>query len=290
MAIAEKGYTHWDGEFIERKFPWWPISRWQIKLAFKRKYFKFVFFTSLLPALFYLAGIYISERLDDFEFMIQRGSMQFLQIDPKYFKNYFTSDFLLFMMVIILVLSAAGLIADDLKYNSLQLYFARPLRKKDYFLGKAFTIFFFLFFLTLVPGLLFIIMKIIFSGSLKFLASYPWIPFSVIVFSFLVTAFFSFYALLISSLSRNRRYVSVLLFTVYIFSDIFFGIFYGIFRDPHFALLSIKANLQQLGAFLFRTQALYEVSWVYSFLILAGICLLAAVVLKRKIQGVEVIK
>lgn len=289
MMIREKGYTHWDGILRERRYPWWPITRLGIKLTFKRKYFKFLFFGSLIPAVAYLAGIYISERIEDFRYML-RGSQRFLQINPAYFKSYFTSDFLLFMMVMILVFCGAGLISDDLKYNSLQLYFSKPLRKKDYFLGKASVIFFFLLMLTLVPGIVFFVMKLIFSGSFKFLRTYPWLLLSVIGYSALVTVFFSFYTLLISSLSKNRRYVGILIFAIYIFSDIFFGIFFGIFKNQYFSLLSLKGNLQQVGALFFGQKPPYHVPWFYSFLILLCVCFLASVILKKKIKGVEVIK
>jgi ABC-type transport system involved in multi-copper enzyme maturation permease subunit len=289
MPISEKGYAHWQGTFIDRKFSWWPITRLAVRLAFKKKGFKFAFFASLVPAFFYLAGIYISERLEDFQFMM-RGSNRFLEVNPAYFRTYFTGDFLLFMMVIIMVIGGAGLIADDLKYNALQLYFARPLHKKDYFLGKVFTIFFFLMFLTLVPGLIFIIMKLIFAGSFKFLATYPFLPFSVVLYSLVLTLFFSFYTLLVSSLSKNRRYVSILLILIYIFSDVFFGIFYGIFHNPYFALISVKGNLQQVGAALFKVKAPFDVPWLYSFLILLAVCILSGFVLKKKARGVEVIK
>jgi hypothetical protein len=193
-------------------------------------------------------------------------------------------------MVMLMVLAGASLICDDLKFNSLQLYFSRPLRKRDYWLGKMATVSFFLLIVTLVPGLLFILFKIIFSGSFKLLADYPWLPISVIGYSLLVTLFFSFYTLLVSSLSKNRRYVSILIFLIYIFSDVFFGIFYGIFHDSSFCLLSIKCNIQQVGAFLFRVNPQYDVPWIYSFLVLAAICSLSGFVLKKKIRGVEVIK
>lgn len=289
MTIKEKGYTHWDGELKEGKFPWRPITRWGIKLTFKKKFFKLLFFISLVPAIVYLAGIYISERLEDFRFMI-KGPTEFIQTNPAYFKSYFTNDFLLFMMVMILVFCGAGLISDDLKYNSLQLYFSRPLKKKDYFFGKASVIVFFLFIVTLIPGLVLFFMKLIFSGSLKFFASYPWLLISIIGYSFLVTGFFSFYALFLSSLSKNRRYVAIFIFGLYIFSDILFGIFYGIFRNQYFALLSIKSNLQQVGSFIFNQKTPYDFSWFYSFLILFFICVLAGLVLKKKVRGVEIVK
>jgi ABC-type transport system involved in multi-copper enzyme maturation permease subunit len=289
MTIREKGYTHWDGELKERRLPWWPITWLGIRLAFKKKYFKFIYFGSFIPAFVFLAGIYISERIEDFRYMI-KGSTKILEVNPAYFKTYFTSDFLLFMMVMILVVSAAGLISDDLKYNSLQLYFSRPLEKRDYLIGKAAIIFFFLLLLTVVPGFLFIIFKLLFSGGFHFIASYPWLPFSVIVYSLLLTSFFCLYALFLSSLSKNRRYVSILIFAAYLFLDILFGFFYENFRKPAFALLSLKVNLQQLGAYIFKQKPAYPVPWYWSFLILLAICSLAYFVLRSKIKGVEVVK
>ena len=109
MPISERGYRHWPGTLVERRRPWAPITRLGVKLAFKRKYFKFVLGVSLLPALVFSAGIYISERIEDFKFMI-RGRNKLLTVDPAYFKAYFTGDFLLFMMVMIMVLAGAGLV------------------------------------------------------------------------------------------------------------------------------------------------------------------------------------
>lgn len=289
MTIKEKGYAHWEGELKDGRFPWWPITRFGIKLTFKKKFFKFFFFGTLFPALVYLAGIYISERLEDFKSMV-RDSAPFININPGYFKSYLTNDFMLFMIVMLLVFAGGSLISDDLKHNSLQLYFSRPLSKKDYFLGKVSVLVFFLTIVTLIPGLILFIFKLIFSGSFKFFTTYPWLPISVVGYSFLVTVFFSFYALLISSLSKNRRYVAILIFSVYISSDILFAIFYDIYKSHYFSLLSLKINLQQVGAFIFDQKAQYSISWVYSLLILAGYCVLAAFILKKRIRGVEIVK
>jgi len=289
MSIKEKGYSHWNGEFKQGGLSWLPIVRWGIRLTFRKKFFKLLFFISLIPAIVFLVGIYISERLDDFRFMI-RESTDFVQINPAYFKIYFTNDFLLFMMVMILVFCGAGLIADDLRHNALQLYFSRPLKKKDYFLGKVSVITFFLFLITLVPGIILFLMKLIFSGSFRFFASYPWLPVSIIIYSVFVTGFFSFYTLFLSSISKNRRYVAIFIFGLYIFSDILFGIFYGIFRSQYFGLLSIKSNIQQVGAAIFNQRTPYDFSWILSLAVLLLFCLLSAVVLNKRVRGVEIIK
>ena len=289
MSIKERGYTHWDGELQDGRFPWWPITRIGIKLTFKKKFFKFIFALTLIPALVWLVGIYVSERLEDFKFMME-GETDFLNVNPLYFKTYFTNEFLLFMVVAILVFSGAGLIADDLRHNALQLYFARPLKKVDYLVGKAAVIFFFLLILTMVPGIVFIIFKLIFAGNLQFFASYPWLILSVIAYSLFLTTFFACYTLLLSSIGKNRRYVSILIFGVYIFSDIFYAIFYEIFRSRYFSLLSIKSNLQQVGAVLFNQKTPVNIPWFYSLLVIVAICLFAAYILKRKVRGVEIIK
>lgn len=289
MFIKEKGYAHWDGELKKKKFPWMPITRYGIKLAFKKKSFRFFFYGALGPSAIFLIGIYVSERLEDFREMIGETS-RFVNINPAYFRNFLASDFLLFFLVILLLLCGAGLISDDLKYNSIQLYFSRPLKKKEYFFGKASVIVFFLLLVTLVPGLILFIMKLVFAGNLEFFASYPWLPLSIIGYSFLVTAVFSFYGLFLSSLSKNRRYVAVQIFVLYYASHVLFEILNGLINSPYFSLLSLKANLQQMAAFLFNQKTPHAVPWIYSLLVLSGMCVLAGFVLKKRIRGVEVVK
>jgi len=288
-TVRDKGYHHWDGRLEELRFPWWPVMRNGIRLSFQRKYFKFLFAFSYLPAVVFLIGIYASEKAEEFRFMI-RGSETFLAIDPKYFKTYFTADFVLFMLIMILVFAGAGLIADDMKHNALQLYFSRPLRKRDYLLGKAAVVFFFVLALTFVPGMILLFMKLVFSGSFALLVQYPWLPLSIAACSVLYAVVFASYTLLLSALSRNRRYVTILIFAAYLFSDILFGIFYGTFRNPHFALLSFKANLQQAGAAIFGQSTPYAFPWLLSLLVLAGICVLAVAVLLRRVREVEIVR
>jgi len=288
-TVREKGYSHWDGRLVERRLPWWPITRTGIQLSFRKKRFKVLFSGAFIPAFVFLVGLYISERLEDFKAFIQ-GSDRLLNIGPKYFSTYFTNDGLLFLIVLVLAYGAGGLIADDLKHNSLQLYFSRPLGKKDYLVGKMSVIAFFVLVFSAVPGLVLIVFKLVFAGSFKFFLQYPWLPLSVIGFSALLTVFLAFYVLLMSSLSKNSRYVFILIFGTYIFSNVLFGILQSIFKTPYMALFSVPANLQQAGAFVFGQKLPHAVPAVWSFAVLAAICGLSAVMLNRKIRSVEVIK
>ncbi len=291
MGIREKGYEHWDGTLKSHRHPWWPITRLGIMLAFRKKNFKFVFAGAFLPAFIFLAGVYVSERIEDFQKMFHSASSQkFFEVNPAFFRSYFSNDFLLFLMIMLMVFAGAGLIADDLKFNSLQVYFSRPIRKRDYVLGKCAVVLFFLLLPTVVPGMLLVIFKLIFAGSFAFIRTYPWLPLSIIGYSVFLSVFITMYTLLLSALSRNRRYVAILIFGVYIFSDILYGIFYGRFRDQVFSLLSIKSNIQQAAAVFFRVKPPFAVPAGYSFLILITIGFLAGFVLWKKIKSVDVIK
>ena len=288
-TVREKGYYHWDGLLVERRFPWLPITRTGILLAFKKRGFRFLFAGAFFPGIVFLGIIYISENLENFQAML-RGSDRLISITPGSFKTFLTFPPVLFLMIAMMVFAGSGLIADDLKHNSLQIYFSRPLRKKDYLLGKMAVVFFFILAVTLVPGLLVYVFKLIFAGSFKFFLSYPWLVLSIVGFSAFLAVFFAFYTLLLSSLSKNSRYVMVLVFMIYIFSDVFFGILQSIFRTPYMALFSIRANIDQVGALVFAQKPVHPIPVLWSCLVLGGICALSALVLNRKIRGVEVIR
>jgi ABC-2 type transport system permease protein len=288
-TIRERGYYHWEGQLEEKRFPWWPITRTGIQLAFKKRMFKFFFAGAFLPSVVALAFVYISERLEDFKSMVG-STKRLITIDPKFFMGYVSHDALLFFIIMVLVFAGSGLIADDLKHNSLQVYFSRPLKKRDYLLGKMSVVFFFVLVLTLVPALLVVLFKLIFAGSFRFFLDYPWIVLSIVAYAALLTVFLAFYTLLLSALSKNSRYVMIQIFMVYLFSDVLYGILFKIFRTPYMALFSIKENLQQVAAFLFLQKPAHPVPVVWSFLILAAMCVASALVLDRKIRGVEVIR
>ena len=289
MTVREKGYTHWEGELKESRWVWFPLTRLGIKMAFQKRFFKLFYFSTFLPALIFLAGIYISERLEDFRFML-RGSPAFLKITPNYFKIYLSNSLFLFILVLVIIFVGGGLIADDLRFNALQLYFARPLRKIDYVIGKMATLSFFILLLSLVPGVLFILFKLLFAGNLVFLRHYPWLPLAVVGYSLVLTLFFAAYALALSALSRNNRYASLMIFGVYFISDIIFNIFYQNFHHPYLVLLSLKLNLQQVAAGLFGLSPPYAVPWSLSLGVLLGLVFLAFVILQKRIRSVEVVK
>ena len=68
--------------------------------------------------------------------------------------------------MILVLLVGPGLISQDLRFNALPLYFSRPLRRFDYFLGKLGVIGFFLGAVAIVPAVVAYVLGVVFSLDL----------------------------------------------------------------------------------------------------------------------------
>src|SRR6185312_2542188 len=76
-----------------------------------------------------------------------------------------------FFIFLITVWAGAGLIANDRRANALQIYLSKPLMRVEYIGGKLGVLFFYLLEITLLPGLLLLLLQILFSGSFTFIRS-----------------------------------------------------------------------------------------------------------------------
>jgi len=164
------------------------------------------------------------------------------------FSMFYTNGFLIFIMLLLSIHSGANQISNDIKDNSVALYFARPISKLDYILGKMSIILFYIGAFTLVPGLLLILLKMIFTGSLE-------IDFQVmaaaVVFPVVIGLFFASMTLALSSLTRSSKIVTVEIFILYFATDIIHNILMAFFKTDYLTLLSIRQNIDQFGKTLF---------------------------------------
>ena len=100
-------------------------------------------------------------------------NLPFGRIDAKFFEDFLTQQ--MFFVFVIAIYAGAGLIANDLKANALQIYFSKPITRHDYLLGKLGVLIFFLALPTLVPGLLLFLMAGLFQSTSSFLEENYWV-------------------------------------------------------------------------------------------------------------------
>ncbi|HUU04600.1 MAG TPA: ABC transporter permease subunit [Patescibacteria group bacterium] len=281
MDIREKGYRHWEGELKSSHFNWLPITLNGVKTVFKKKYAKLIFSLSASTFFVFLAAVYVSTKP---ELKILSELVRLLKSDAELFKTFYANGFLIFMLVILSIFSGADLISADLKSKAFPLYFARPLSRSDYLTGKFSIVLFYLLSFTLVPGILLLLFKMIFTGSLSFS---PLLLLGIIAFPLIACVFLASLTLALSILSPNTKFIQIAIFLVYMFSNNLAQILRAIFKSDYFFLVSLPGNIQQLGCFVFGTNPAYHFPAWLSALLLTAISALAVFWLSWRIKKAE---
>ena len=281
MDIREKGYSRWQGELKAHHYNWLPIFFNGIKTIFKKKYSKLIFAFSGSTFIVFLVAIYVSTKP---ELKILSELVRLLKSDADLFKTFYANGFLFFMLVILSIFSGADLISTDLKFKAFPLYFARPLSRTDYLIGKFSIILFYLLLFTLVPGILLLLFKMIFSARL---AVSPMLLLAILVFPLLECVFLASMTLALSILSSNPKFIQIAIFLVYMFSDNLAQILKAIFKNDYFFLISLPGNIDQLGCFFFRLKPVRAYPAWLALLPPLVISLLSVWLLSRRIKKAE---
>ena len=202
MPIHTQNYRHWEGTLkTHSRTRWWVIAKAELKLLAQRKIVRLIV---AIPPLIYIFAhamlIYVINQVPGVEFPFQ--------IDSKFFQGFlFRIEPVpsTFFVALVAIFGGSGLIATDLKNNTLSLYLSKPISWIDYLIGKFAVIGILLGCLTLVPGLLLFLEHSLLAGT-SFLKENYWIPFAIIAYSVIITLSTSLLMLLFSSLTSNPRY------------------------------------------------------------------------------------
>jgi len=281
MTIREKGYHRWDGQLQEYSFRWLPIFLNGIKTVFKKHFAKSLFTFTVFPFLVFLVGIYVSTKP---ELKMFTRLVSLLNNEAAFFREFAGNGYLSFMLVVLGIFFGSELISGDIKFNSFPLYFSRPLNRKDYIAGKFSIIMFYFLLLTLVPNILLYLFKIIFTGKLVIV---PQTIMALILFPILMSFLIASLILMISSLSGNTRYVRIITFLVYFFSEFLGNILYEIFRNPYFHAISLGNNLKNLSSFLFGVNSRFSYPGWLSLVIVIVLSAATFMVLNKRIARAE---
>lgn len=258
----------------------WSVIAWSgIRAMLAKKAYLFLMIVSFVPFVVNAVRIYFTTNFP------QTGS--FFQVTPSTYRSFLDSQgiFVFFMTI----WAGAGLIANDRRANALQIYLSKPLLRTEYIAGKWAVLLAFLLSVTLVPGLLLILLHVMFAGSFDFVLQNKHIIPSVILGSMLTVVVSSITMLALSSLSKSSRYAALLYTGAVFFTDALFGALRLLTGNTRASWVSISANLTQVSDVIFRQPPRYDTPWVVSFMVLLGLVVLSISVLERRVRGVEVV-
>lgn len=257
MPIFDQGYQHWNGKLGGHAWRWFAITRQGVITVSKLKAVRAVVILAWTPAL--LLAIFLSiwglieqksALLTAFGNLLQALPEE-IQGGPKDFRktiwtlayyNFFGLE--IYFSLLIVALVGPNLISQDLRFNAMPLYFSKPLRRIDYFIGKLGVIATFIAAVSIFPAILAYALGVSFSLDATVVRDTWRILVASIAFGSVVSLSAGALMLAISSLSKNSRYVAAIWMGIWIVGGVTGTILTDTVRRPWCPLTSYQRNLE----------------------------------------------
>ncbi|HKB41681.1 MAG TPA: ABC transporter permease subunit [Gemmataceae bacterium] len=234
MPIFDQGYQHWSGELAGHAWRWLAITRHGVRIGMKNRLLRIALMVAWLPAVvlaFSLSVWGLVEQKSDLvqpllpivtSFLgpeiVDNAKAYRVEVWTICYDYFLLTELRLSMIVILLV--GPGLISRDLRFNALPLYFSRPLRRIDYFLGKLGVVVVFLGLVLVVPPLVAYVLGLLFSLDVTVLRDTLPLLLACVGYGAVMSLSAGLLILALSSLSRNSRYVGLFWLAVWFVSSI----------------------------------------------------------------------
>jgi len=278
MPLHDVGYRAWRGAAAGGPSGGapggaaWVIASTGIRLAFKSAWLRRVLFFAWSPALVFAGGFFAfeqavedaargtlggrSHRVAGFDIveMIVADAPGGLLDEPATARRTVWSRLLLSFMrapqavllAIVVGLVAPKLIAGDLRAKAWLVYFTRPLRRRDYILGKSLTLAAIVSLITLVPAVVLWALGVLVSPSITVAWATADLPLRIIAAAAAVTIPTVLLALAYSSLTAESRIATFAWFATWVACWIAHGALTGADMAARAARPTEQLDLDQL--------------------------------------------
>ena len=279
MPIHDQSYRRYRGAREDVRSAWTVIALTGIKGLLRKRVFLGMLFFSLLPFIIRCVQLYLAANYPQFSSLVAPS--------PKMFRGFLENQgFFVFVMTVYV---GAGLIANDRLANALQIYLSKPLTRADYIAGKMAILITFLLLITWVPGMLLLVLQVVFSGSFQFVRENIFLIPAITLGSLVMVMAASFSMLALSSLSKSSRYVAILYAGIMIFTNAVYGVLRLVTGNTTVSWVSFTASLEQVNDAIFRLPKRYDTPVAVSFIVLVALIVVSISVLERRVRGVEVV-
>jgi ABC-type transport system involved in multi-copper enzyme maturation permease subunit len=220
VPIFDQGYQHWDGQLSGHGTRWLAVARHGVRAQLKNRNTRVLMAVAWIPAIALVAFLtlwgLLEQQSESVVGVLARILPPEVVADPKSFRTavwtiayayFFKVE--LFCTLFLVMIVGPNLVSRDLRFNAFPLYFSRPLRRIDYFVGKLAVIGFFLLATTAVPAVGGYAMGLAFSRDLSVVRDTHRLLWGGIFYSLVVTASAGTLMLALSSLSRRSIYVGL---------------------------------------------------------------------------------
>jgi ABC-type transport system involved in multi-copper enzyme maturation permease subunit len=242
MPIFDQGYQHWQGPLSGHVWRWLAIARHGVRVQMKGWLVRLLLLFAWLPALALVAVLtvwgLVEQKSEGALALVRNLLPPDIVQDPRAYRaavwtivySIFFKTEMYFIMLLVAV-AGPGLISRDLRFNALPLYFARPLTRLDYLLGKLGVIGALVAAVAVGPAVFAYAIGLCFSLDLSVVRdTYPVLLASV-AYGLVITLSAGTLILALSSLSRWSLYVGIAWAGLWIISGTVASILVGVSRD-----------------------------------------------------------
>jgi ABC-2 type transport system permease protein len=278
VPIHDQSYRRYTGDRTPPGRSWTVIAAAGIKTMLAKRKFLGLLIVAWIPFVVRAVQMYIAANFPQMS-MIAPSAETFRQfLDQQGVFTFFITIF-----------TGAGLIANDLRANALQIYLSKPLGRLEYIAGKFAVLAFFLLLVTWLPATMLLLIQVIFAGNLAFLRANLYLLPAILVTTCVETTVLSLVMLALSSLSKSARFVGIMYAGALFFTAALYGVVFVVTRNTAFSWISLQASLQNIGDLIFRVTPHYNTPAWATVLALAAVVGASVWVLERRVRGVEVV-
>ena len=278
MPIHDQGYRHYTGERTLHGRGWWVIARaGMLERLRERRFLGLLLFAW---SLFVVRAVqlYFGETIARAVFFAPSERTFQLFLDQQRLFVFF-----------ITIYAGAGLIASDRQSHALQIYLSRPITRNDYIAGKLMTLAIFLVGVTWVPAMLLLVLQVLFSGSLAFVADHPRLVPAITAASALQVALAAVTMVALSSVSASRRFAAILYAAIAIFAGAIAAVLRASTGNAGWVLVSPANTLLVVNDAIFGGSSESAVPLAVAVGVLAAIFAACIVILERRVRAVDVV-
>jgi ABC-2 type transport system permease protein len=284
-AIRDQGYQRYQGVYTSESGRWALIAGRMLKMSARQPWVVVMLILCIFPALVGAVLMYIQAKM-------YAAGMLPVPPDPYVF-HLFTKPYGTLLIAFLTALFAGGgAVADDVRLGAFPFYFARPVTREQYLVGKVLPPVVLVLCVSLGPALLLAALRIGLAKDQQDALGALLLPLRAIGFGLIEALAFGVPVVALSSLSRGRGYVQGAFAALFLLPWILGAIFVGVTRSPWPAILSTRAHLLTLGHFLFsvpvdEADRLLPV-WV-SAAALAALIAGSLALLRHRLASIEVV-
>jgi ABC-2 type transport system permease protein len=243
-TILDRGYAPYTGRYTPEASRWKVIAGRMLRMSARQWWAILLMIATVIPLLVAAVQMWLMSKL----FAMAPPGVQVTNPDSYIMLPWGTMT----LAFLIALFAGAGQVADDTRAGAFQFYFARPVTRDQYLVGKVVPALVLTMFIALLPSLLLSMLRLaLLPSSDELLKKLPLVGATLIIGT-IEALVLALPAVAISSLSKKRAYVQGGYAILYLLPWVVGGIFSKVTRSPWPTLFSVPAHLENLARFVYR--------------------------------------